>query len=469
MFSSIKQKIVLIYIFLMFIPLIIINYTAIENIKRSTFRDIEVDSLKTANIIGDLSRDSMDNLVNLKRIAKRYSSTPGERVVILDKNARILADSFHTLEDEIVHNDEVRGALDLEEKIGYYNKEDKNILQVAVPVSIIVENQRQVTGAVLISANIDDAVRHIADFRVRLISISIGAAVVGIIVAAIVSNKISGPIVKLSEATRQIERGKFGYTVDIKGKDEIGKLAGNFNLMSGELYRIDKGRNQFIGDVSHELKTPLASIKALIDSLLYGKDDIKIYKEYLKDIDSEVDRLTNLIQKLLNLTKITEQGLNLTEAPLAELIEDSIKVVKPLVQSSNVRITVDIQNNPTVLCDPERIVEVLINLIDNSLKYTDLSKTERYVDIMGQNMTNFYLLSIEDNGIGIKEKDLESIFEKFYRSDFSRSRDTGGAGIGLSIVYNILKAHNWKIEVESRQGRGTIFKIKIPNKFLLIP
>ncbi|NMA04138.1 MAG: cell wall metabolism sensor histidine kinase WalK, partial [Clostridiales bacterium] len=252
MFSSIKQKIVLIYIFLMFIPLIIINYTAIENIKNSTFRDIEVDSLKTANIISDLSKDSIDNLVNLKRIAKRYSSTPGERVVILDKNARVLADSFHTLENETIHNDEVTGALDLEEKIGYYNKEGKNILQVAVPISVVVENQRQGTGAVLISANIDDAVKHITDFRVRLISISTGAAIVGIIVAAIVSNKMSSPIVKLSEATRQIERGKFGYTVDIKGKDEIGKLAENFNLMSGELYRIDRGRNQFIGDVSHE-------------------------------------------------------------------------------------------------------------------------------------------------------------------------------------------------------------------------
>lgn len=469
MFSSIKQKIILIYIFLMFIPLVIINYTAIENIKKSTFRDIEVDFLKTANIISDLSKNSMDNLVNLKRIAKRYSPTPGERIVILDKDARVLADSFHTLENETVHNDEIRGAFNLEEKIGYYKEEDKNILQIAVPVSIIVENQRQAIGAVLVSVNIDDAVKHIADFRIKLISISMGAAAVGIIVAAMVSNKISGPIVKLSEAARQIEQGKFGYTVNIKGRDEIGKLAENFNLMSSELYRIDKGRSQFIGDVSHELKTPLASVKALIDSLIYGEDDIKTYKEYLADIDSEVDRLTNLIQKLLNLTKIGEQRLHLTEVFLKELIEDSVKVIKPLAQSSNVQIGMDIQNNPTISCDPERIMEVLINLMDNSLKYIDLSKTDRYINITGQNTVNHYLLSVEDNGIGIKEKDLESIFEKFYRSDLSRSRDTGGAGIGLSIVYNILEAHNWQIEVKSESGKGTTFKIKIPNKFLLIP
>ena len=236
--------------------------------------------------------------------------------------------------------------------------------------------------------------------------------------------------------------------------------------MSKEIYRIDRGRNQFIGDVSHELKTPLASIKALIDSLLYGEDNIDTYKEYLMDIDSEIDRLTNLIQKLLDLTKIGEKGLNLVKVSLGELIRDSIKVVKPIAQSLNVQIKTNIQNNPVILCDSERITEVLINLIDNSLKYLDKTKTEKYINIVGKNLANYYVLSIEDNGIGIEEKDLELIFEKFYRSDISRSRDTGGAGIGLSIVDNILKAHNWQIRVESEPGKGTIFEIKIPNKFL---
>ena len=233
------------------------------------------------------------------------------------------------------------------------------------------------------------------------------------------------------------------------------------------IYRIDRGRNQFIGDVSHELKTPLASIKALIDSLLYGEDDIETYKEYLADIDSEIDRLTNLIQKLLNLTKIREQKSNMVEMDLEELIEDSVKVVRPIVQSSNVQIKINIQDNPIILCDPERITEVLINLIDNSLKYADRAKTEKYINIVGKSLTDYYMLSIEDNGIGINKEDLESIFEKFYRSDTSRSRDTGGAGIGLSIVYNILKAHNWQIDVKSEPGEAQ-FEIKIPNKFLLV-
>ena len=225
MFSSIRQKIILIYIFLILIPLIIINYTAIENIKQSTFKDIEVDSLKTANIVSDLSRNSMDNLVTLKRIVRQYSSTSGERVVILDKDARILADSFHTLENKTVYNNEIREALNLEEGIGYYNKEDNNILQVAVPISVIIEEQRSSIGAVLVSINIDSAFNDIKDFRMRLAGVSIGAAVIGIIVAAAVGNKMANPIVKLSEAARQIEQGKFGYTVNIKGKDEIGRLA----------------------------------------------------------------------------------------------------------------------------------------------------------------------------------------------------------------------------------------------------
>lgn len=468
MFSSIRQKIILVYIFLILIPLAIINYMAIKNIRQSTFKEIEVDSLKTANIMSDLSRNNMDNIVNLKRIIKQYASTSEERVIILDKDARVLVDSFNTLENKTINNNETKGALNLEEKIGYYDEEEKNILQVAVPVSVTVDDQRRAIGAVLVSVNISDAIGDIRDFRIRLMSISAGAAIVGIMAAAVVGNKMSDPIVELSKAARQIEQGKFGYTVNIEGRDEIGKLAENFNLMSSEIYRIDRGRNQFIGDVSHELKTPLASIKALIDSLLYGEDDIGVYKEYLADIDSEIDRLTNLIQKLLNLTKIREQKLHLEEVPLKELTEDSIKVVRPLAQSSDVRIEMDIRNNPVVLCDPEKIMEVLINLMDNSLKYTDPAETEKYINITGKNTAAYYLLNIRDNGIGIKKEDLEFIFEKFYRSDISRSRDTGGAGIGLSIVRDILNAHNWQIEVESKSNEGTIFKIKIPNKSLSV-
>ncbi len=468
MFSSIRQKIISIYGFLILIPLIIINYTAIENIRQSTFQEIEVNSLKTANIISSISRDNMNNLVSLKRIVKQYSPTLGGRIVILNMDKRILVDSFHILENEIINNNEIRGALNLEEKIGYYIKEGTNILQVAVPISTLVEGNRQAIGAVLVSVNTDDAIDHVRDFRIRLISISIVAAAIGMIIAALASNEISKPIVLFSQAARKIEQGNLGETVNISGRDEIGRLAENFNLMSRELCRIDKGRNQFIGDVSHELKTPLASVKALIDSLLYGEDDIETYREYLIDIDSEVDRLTNLVEKLLNLSKIKEKGLKKVPASLNELVVDSIKVVRPLIQSADIYINTNVQNDPTVLCDPERIKEVLINLIDNAIKYIDSSKSEKYINVSGKKYDSYYLLSIEDNGIGISEKDLESIFEKFYRADTSRSRDTGGAGIGLSIVDNILKGHEWKITVDSKLGNGTVFQIKIPNKFLLV-
>jgi len=293
------------------------------------------------------------------------------------------------------------------------------------------------------------------------------AAAVGMIIAALASNEISRPIVVFSNAARRIRQGKLGDIVDVKGKDEIGILAQNFNLMSKELHKIDKGRNQFIGDVSHELKTPLASIKALIDSLLYGEDDIDVYREYLKDIDSEIDRLSNLVQNLLNLSRIKETGLKKVPSSINKLVDDSIKVLRPLIKNSNTFVKTGFKKNTNILCDPERIKEVLINLIDNALKYIDSSKARRYINIIGMQHNEYYLLSIEDNGIGISQKDLDSIFEKFYRADTSRSRDTGGAGIGLSIVDNILKEHKWEIVVESQLGQGTAFKIKIPNRFLL--
>jgi len=337
---------------------------AIQNTSESTFREIEVNSLKTANIISSISRDNVDNIVSLKRIVKQYSPTLAGRIIILNRDKIVLADSFHTLEDQAISNDEIRSALNLEEKIGYYTKNGVNILQVAVPISTTFEGNRRAVGAVLVSLNIDNAIDHVRSFRIRLISISIIAAAIGMVIAALASSEISRPIVVLSNAARKIRQGKLGETVDVKGRDEIGILAENFNLMSKELYRIDKGRNQFVGDVSHELKTPLASIKSLIDSLLYGEDDIDVYREYLKDIDSEIDRLSNLVQNLLNLSRIKEKGLNKVPSSLDNLVEDSIKVLRPLIKNSNTFVKIDLKNNKYILCDPERIKEVLINLID---------------------------------------------------------------------------------------------------------
>ena len=204
----------------------------------------------------------------------------------------------------------------------------------------------------------------------------------------------------------------------------------------------------------------------MIDSLLYGEDDINVYKEYLKDMDSEIDRLSDLINSLLNLTKIEEQGISTEINLLEDIVEESVKILKPLGNKHKVSILIDLKESVKVICDRKLLGLALINLIDNAIKYRDVDKDINEVKIIGKTTRNGYQLIIEDNGIGIDEDELEDIFEKFYRTDTSRSRDTGGAGIGLSIVSRIIELHKWEIGIEGKINEGVTIKISIPKTSL---
>ncbi|MGI6050553.1 MAG: sensor histidine kinase [Acetivibrionales bacterium] len=429
----------------------------------SILSEIEVNTLKNANIISNISSNNNDNPLIIKQRIKEYANAEMGRILVLDSAGRVRVDSAGLLDNMVLDNYEISQAFNMQETIGYY-RTDKYILQVAVPIIKKVGHERKAEGVVFISKNVDEAFDTIQSFRNQLTILSAFAAILAVVVTIIVSGHITKPITLLSKTARKIGKGQFGEEVRIKSKDEIGRLAQDFNSMSKELYEIDKGRTQFIGDVSHELKSPLASIKALIDSLLYGEDNIEVYKEYLRDIDSEIDRLSDLVKSLLSLTKIEEKGIKKTDTPLEEIVQDAMKILKPLSDKYDVTVSLDMDGQPRVMCDREYIRMALINLIDNALKYRDVNKTDKKVELIGMNRRSGYELKIVDNGIGIKEEEIDSIFKKFYRSDLSRSRDTGGAGIGLSIVSRIMEVHGWKIIVDSKVGEGTTISIFIPQK-----
>ncbi len=465
MFSSIKQKLTAMYIVLIIVPLLVINYLSVENMRRSVLGEIEVNTLKTANIISNISRDNFDRPLQLRRSLYQYTSMLGGRILILDSNRRVMVDSFHLLDGNTINNKEIRQAFQGQEKYGYY-RTDKDILQAAVPIMQVVDTDKNVLGLVLVSVSVSDAFKSIDDFRQQLVVISIAVAIIGIIAALFASQRIGEPIVSLAITAKRIGEGHLGETINIKSNDEIGKLATNFNYMSRELYRIDRGRSQFIGDVSHELKTPLASMKALIDSLLYGEDDIKVYQEYLRDIDGEIDRLSDLVSSLLSLNQIGEEGIQKSVFSLKHLVQEAIRILNPLAEKYSVVVSLDLQNSPLVHCDGNRIKEVFINLIHNALKYRDTEKNINKIIVRGFYKKDSYKIIVEDNGIGIGEDEISAVFEKFYRTDSSRSRDTGGAGLGLSIVSRILQLHKWEVEVSSRLGIGSSIIICIPKDSL---
>ncbi|GAB6137536.1 two-component system histidine kinase PnpS [Halanaerobaculum tunisiense] len=226
-----------------------------------------------------------------------------------------------------------------------------------------------------------------------------------------------------------------------------------------DIRRLEQMRKEFVSNVSHELKTPLTSIKGYVETLLESNPDLDTYNSFLEVIDDETERLEYLINDILDLSKI-EAGNNLLEDELyiPEIINDVIPVLAPKAEQKNIDVQLDIESDlPKITGNQEQLSRLLINLIDNALKYTPAGGR---VEVKSYTENDKLVIEVEDNGMGIPQEDISRIFERFYRVNKARSRELGGTGLGLSIVKHIVEQHNGIIEVESELEVGTKFIVK---------
>ncbi|MDO4483887.1 MAG: ATP-binding protein [Clostridia bacterium] len=215
----------------------------------------------------------------------------------------------------------------------------------------------------------------------------------------------------------------------------------SYNTMAEQLETLDQSRNQFVSNASHELKTPLTTMKILLESLIYQPDmPVEMRTDFMTDMNHEIDRLTRIITDLLTLTKTDDHQLtlNLKETDLSALTRETVRMLQPMAEQRGQTMTVKAEDTIVSLCDPERIRQVFNNLTDNAVKYTpDGGHITVSLRKSGRNI----LWQVEDDGPGIPEKDRSRVFERFYRVDKARSRNTGGTGLGLSIVKQMVSLH----------------------------
>ncbi|MET3697301.1 PAS/PAC sensor signal transduction histidine kinase [Bacillus oleivorans] len=231
-----------------------------------------------------------------------------------------------------------------------------------------------------------------------------------------------------------------------------------------ELKKLEQMRKDFVANVSHELKTPITSIKGFSETLLDGAmNDKATLENFLKIIQKESDRLQSLVQDLLELSRIEQADftLNMQTVHIRELVDDAIAILQPKAESRDIQLQSDIKvEQNRIMADPFRIKQIIINLVNNALTYTQakgLVKVEVY------EKDKWIILQVKDTGIGIEKNEITRIFERFYRVDKARSRNSGGTGLGLAIVKHLVEAHKGKIEVESKVGEGTAFTIYLPK------
>ena len=290
-----------------------------------------------------------------------------------------------------------------------------------------------------------------------------------LLISLVLSTVLMKPFEKLSG---EISAVKAGYSTDpIKAPAfaETEHIADAFNQVLARMNALDESRQEFVSNVSHELKTPMTSMKVLADSLVQQENvPVEMYREFMVDIKNEVDRENQIITELLTLVRMDRKDsrLNVKECNVNEMVEMILRRLRPIAQKRDIELTMVSMREVYAEIDEVKMVMVITNLVENAIKYNrDHGKVRVTINA---DPYNFYI-SVEDTGVGIPQDSLDKIYERFYRVDKSRSREVGGTGLGLSITKSIILQHHGAIDVSSIEGEGTKFTVTVPLNYVAHP
>ena len=300
----------------------------------------------------------------------------------------------------------------------------------------------------------------IHSLEINVLQITLILEIIVVLFSLFYANTFSRRIRKIMHSMRIIQNGNYTHKVNMGGNDELTILGNEFNDLTERLHTSEQKRRRFVSDASHELKTPLASIKLLTDSILQNDMDPDTTREFVSDIGNEADRLNRMTAKLLSLTKIDGQ-----EPPENEIIymgptiQRVNRMVSPMAGEAGISIHMDLENDCPVLILEDDLYQIVFNLMENGIKYnTPGGSLFVSLDRMDDNA----VLTVRDTGMGIPEDAIGHIFERFFRVDKARSRATGGSGLGLAIVRSIVQRNRGEIQVASALGEGTTFTVSFP-------
>ena len=405
-------------------------------------------------ILGE-ENDELDT--ELKAIADSYNG----RILLVNSALKVVKDSYSAdigktiIWENIIHS--------MQGDSSYYYDEDTKYLIVSVP---LLNSDSEIVGTLVINKSMD----YIDQNTDVFISYSLIGSVIfislSIIIAVITAIHFSRPMVKMSNSLDAIIREYSDTLPDIKCYRELQQISEKFNEVIKKLRAIDQSRQEFVSNVSHELKTPLTSMKVLADSLNGSEDvPIEMYKEFMLDIGDEIDRETKIINDLLSLVRMDKSGaqLNVSAVNINELIEHILKRLKPIAEKAGIEVVFESFRPVVAEVDEVKFTLVVTNLVENAIKYNDEGG---WVHISLNSDHQFFYIKVEDNGLGIPEDSVDHIFDRFYRADKSHSREIGGTGLGLAITKSAIAMHNGEVKVRSKLGEGSTFDVRIPLNYI---
>jgi len=301
--------------------------------------------------------------------------------------------------------------------------------------------------------------------NMRTMSLTVGALACAVII--ILTRAMTLRITELVRAVRIVTDGDYQYRLQTRGNDEITELGQEFNNMTERLQNTEELRRRFVSDASHELKTPLASIRLLADSITQSDNmDADTLNEFVSDIGNETERLQRTTDKLLNLARIDDGDREILDqrcVDMKKVVENTLRLLSPLAVSRNITLKHKLEEECYIFGSEDDIYQVIFNLAENGIKY-NLPNGE--VRMLLYKSKSEVTLIVDDTGIGIPSEDAPHIFSRFYRVDKARSREAGGSGLGLSIVRDVVRLHSGTVAVEPRKTEGTRFTVVFPRYFV---
>ncbi len=471
LFHSLRLRIFFVVLIVGIVPIICLKFGVIRSYEDEIVsnRSMEIQTqcnsvsnqLITYNYMYDPSSEKIN--AELAQLSNIYDG----RIIIVDSALRIIKDTYSLDEEKTILSSEVIKCFQGENTVRY--DEDNRYIELTVPVTDNMSgNGQSIVGVMLVSVSVDSIKATIEDLTTKLDLLMMAAAIIVILIAIVFSKSIVNPFLKMTDSIAE-----WGEEVDEEAVSktmteftETHLIAESFASLLAKIKSVDKARQEFVSNVSHELKTPLTSMKVLADSITaMGDAPAELYKEFMTDMSEEIDRENKIINDLLSLVKMdkTEAKPQIQSMSVNDLIEVIMKRLRPIAKKRNIELVFESYREVTAEIDEVKFTLAISNLVENAIKY-NIDNGWVHVSLNADHKDMYIVVS--DSGIGIPEDSINDIFERFYRVDKSHSREIGGTGLGLAITKNAILMHHGTVKVSSKVGEGTKFTVRVPLSYI---
>ena len=465
-FKSLRFRILIILIILGIVPSVIVTYTMLHNYQDRAVSMLTETVQDQSEILCNLIikenylNDTGSQTVNTK--LEMFADLYNGRVLLADRDFKIVGDTFHTEEGKTLLSSLAVKCFK-GEKASNFDLKSK-VLEVAVPVQS--PDVQQIQGVMLMTIStieIGDMMAELEQKGMMLIGIIV---VLSVFLSWLLSTILVKPLARVTKAIEDLTDGMQDDAISVPDYTETELITDAFNKMVNRMKILDESRQEFVSNVSHELKTPLTSMKVLADSLV-GQQGVpeELYQEFMGDITAEIDRENKIITDLLSLVKMDKKAadLNITHMDINQLLEDILKRLRPIADKRNIDLILDCFRPVEADVDEVKFTLAISNLVENGIKY---NVDDGWVRVSLDADHKYFYVTVADSGMGIPEDSIERIFERFYRVDKSHSKEIGGTGLGLAITRSAIAMHHGAIKVFSKEGEGTTFSVRMPLSYI---